>query len=110
MNLNLPDSSDPSTGLQTRAILDALHHAVVLLDAAGGIRWLNSAALQLYGRSETECVGVPVTECPAFNYSFRNEILRVLHTSGRWEGESERVRSDGTVVGIRHRRQNQSRG
>jgi PAS domain S-box-containing protein len=102
MNPNSTDTSVLSlTTPPTRAILDALHHAVLLLDASGTILWLNSAALRLYGRSETECIGVPVNDCPVFNYTFRNEILRVLHSSGRWDGESERVRSDGTLVHVR---------
>jgi PAS domain S-box-containing protein len=102
MNPNSTDSSVSSFfGPQTRAILDALHHAVVLLDANGCILWLNSAALRLYGRSEAECIGVPVNECPVFNYNFRNEILRVLNAAGQWEGESERVRSDGTALHVR---------
>ncbi len=89
----------------TRAILEALPHAVIILDPVGTISWLNTAALMLYGRPETDFLRIPVSECVAFGYAFRNEILRVLHGVGHWSGESERILPDGT---IRHVRSNWS--
>jgi len=101
MTRNTSDANDPHIfSSQTRDILDALPHAVVVLDAAGIITWLNSAALRLYGRPDADFIGVAVNDCAAFNYTFRNEILRVLHLGGRWEGESERMLPNGSVVHV----------
>ena len=85
----------------TNAILGVLPHAVIVLDRVGTIRWLNAAALVLYGRPEHDFLNIPVSECVAFSYSFRNEILRVLHGAGQWTGESERVLADGSTRQVR---------
>lgn len=50
-----------------RAVLDALDEAVVLLDGAGAIEWINAAGLRMFGHALAEVVGREVGALfPAF--------------------------------------------
>jgi two-component system, sporulation sensor kinase A len=94
-----PSHSTPPTApsRETHALLEALPHAIIILDTSGNICWVNSAACRLYERQEQQLLGIPMYDCPVFNYVFRHEIISVLNAQRQWTGDSERVLPNGAV-------------
>ncbi|NTU81686.1 MAG: response regulator [Chloroflexales bacterium] len=84
-------------------ILDQIHDAVIVTDAAMQVRFWNRAAAQLYGWSREEAVGRSVSEVvPVVRYCASETTaaaaLAALHAEGRWHGEVVQRHRDGHEV------------
>ncbi|SAL24013.1 PAS domain-containing sensor histidine kinase [Caballeronia telluris] len=85
-------------------LLDLAHDAIVAYDMNERVTFWNRGAEALYGWSAQEAMGQPIhrltqTAFPVPFAQIRQELLR----SGRWDGELERVRHDGSAVVISSR-------
>ena len=75
-------------------LLDAVDAAVVALDLRGTVILWNRGAELLYGWSGEEAVGRPASEF--FYAGSAAGAIAVLRAEGRWEGELELARRDGS--------------
>ena len=80
-------------------LLDVIGQAVITTDAQGNIIYWNRAAERLYGWSEEEVMGRPITEVtPSEDLVNRaEEIMADLMAGKSWSGELEVRRKDGTT-------------
>ncbi len=72
---------------------------MAILDADGHYVFLNDAHARIYGYDPTELVGKPWTLLYAASerQRFESEILPRLFKEGRWRGEAEGLRRDGSL-------------
>ncbi|CAN7192797.1 PAS domain S-box protein [Paraburkholderia sp. SIMBA_054] len=80
-------------------LLNLTHDAIVAYDMNDRITFWNQGAEELYGWTTEQAIGQRIHELTRTSSSIpidelRDEVVR----KGRWEGELERVRSDGSTV------------
>lgn len=75
------------------SILESSINAIAISDLNGQITYANRAFLKLWGESCEEVIGQKVTRY----WQTDDEILLLLRTIGRWIGEREAHRKDGTT-------------
>lgn len=83
-------------------ILDHIPDAVIATDTNYVITSWNRGAEQIYGWSATEVIGHHLSEIlqTRFNATTKEEARDMLFQNGRWEGEVEQNRRDGSSVPI----------
>jgi PAS domain S-box-containing protein len=84
---------------QQASLLNLTHDTIFVRDMSDVITYWNRGAQELYGWTEGEAVGQRAHELlrtvfPAPIEEIRAELLR----SGRWDGELEKIKADGTRV------------
>jgi PAS domain S-box-containing protein len=89
---------------QQASLLNLTHDTIFVRDMSDVITYWNRGAHEMYGWTAEEAIGKPAhqllhTVFPAPMDDIRAELLR----SGRWEGEVEKTRSDGTQVVVASR-------
>lgn len=85
-------------------LLDLTHDAIVVYDMNDLITFWNHGAEALYGWTAQQAIGQPIHELTQTHASVSlDEIRSELLRSGRWQGELQRVRNDGTAVIISSR-------
>ena len=91
-----------AVGLSERAIIDALHRAVVVTDAAGHIQLWNAAAEALYGWPEVEVVGRSIVEvlAPSEERGANQADLAFVAAGNVKTGDRVVVRRDGTPIRV----------
>jgi anti-anti-sigma factor len=77
-----------------------LEHAVISTDMAGNVTRWNAQAEHLYGWTAGEVLGRPITDLTVGprDQDVAEEIMECVRRDGRWEGEFEVCRKDGTVL------------
>lgn len=77
--------------------------AVVVLDAQGYVRGVNPTAEMLYGWTEEEVRGRPLSACigSAMSDAQLDALHTGLNTHGRWQAEVDHRRRDGGTVRVR---------
>jgi PAS domain S-box-containing protein len=80
-------------------LLDEVDAAVIATDLAGTVTHWNDGAQQLYGWPREETIGRPITELTVGPRDGRvaEEIMASVRECGRWEGEFEVQRKDGSA-------------
>ena len=89
---------------QQASLLDLTHDTIFVRDMSDVITYWNRGAQELYGWTAEEAIGKRAHELlqsvfPAPIEEIRAELLR----SGRWDGELEKTRADGTQVVVASR-------
>jgi PAS domain S-box-containing protein len=89
---------------QQASLLDLTHDTIFVRDTSDVITYWNRGAQELYGWTPEEAIGKRAHELlqsvfPAPIEEIRAELLR----SGRWDGELEKKRADGTQVVVASR-------
>lgn len=89
---------------QQASLLNLTHDTIFVRDMSDVITYWNRGAQELYGWTAEEAIGRPAhqllqTVFPASIEEIRAELLR----SGRWDGELEKTRADGTQVVVSSR-------
>jgi PAS domain S-box-containing protein len=102
--LALRNQKNTATLQEQLQLLDLTHDAIVVYDMNDLITFWNHGAEALYGWTAQQAIGQPIHELTQTHSSvsldeIRSEMLR----SGRWQGELQRVRNDGTTVIISSR-------
>jgi PAS domain S-box-containing protein len=83
-------------------VVDGLPEAVIVQDAAGGVRIWNAAAERLYGWNRDEAVGRNLNLLLQTRHSFGVErIEREAAEAGSWTGEIYRRARDGREICVR---------
>jgi len=83
--------------LQAR-LLDEVQHAVAVTDSRSRVIYWNRAAEQMFGWRATEVMGTPLRDLnlTANETERTSEITAALKSGGRWSGEFELRRRDGS--------------
>jgi diguanylate cyclase (GGDEF)-like protein/PAS domain S-box-containing protein len=82
-------------------LLQQLPAAVAVTDERGVVVYWNDRAAALFGYSAGEVLGHAVAEFGiAPTRATTDDNLRVIATTGRWEGDFEAVRRDGSIIPI----------
>ena len=86
---------------QQAELLDLTHDSIFVRDWNDVITYWNRGAEELYGWTAEQAIGQHAHEllrtvCPVPVDEIRAELLR----TGRWEGELEKTRADGTQVAV----------
>jgi PAS domain S-box-containing protein len=89
---------------QQASLLNLTHDTIFVRDMSDVITYWNRGAQELYGWKSEEAIGKRAPELlqavfPASIEEIRGELLR----TGRWEGEIEKTRADGTQVVVSSR-------
>ena len=89
---------------QQASLLDLTHDTIFVRDMSDVITYWNRGAQELYGWTAEEAIGKRAHELlqtvfPAPIEEIRAELLR----SGRWDGELEKTKADGTKVVVASR-------
>ena len=89
---------------QQASLLNLTHDTIFVRDMSDVITFWNRGAEELYGWRPEEAVGKRAdqllqTACPIPEDEIRAELLR----AGRWEGELEKTKADGTRVAVASR-------
>jgi PAS domain S-box-containing protein len=89
---------------QQASLLNLTHDTIFVRDMSDVITYWNRGAQELYGWTAEEAIGkraheILQTAFPAPIDEIHAELLR----SGRWDGELEKTRSDGTQVAVASR-------
>lgn len=73
--------------------------AVVVTDAQGIITDWNSGSENLYGYTESEAIGQPVSilHVPEDSDKITEKVLKAVATDGKWTGEIRMLRKDGSI-------------
>lgn len=80
-------------------LINLSHDAVILADSARVIAGWNQGAEEIYGYSAEEAVGATIPRLLQTNGSVPLEAIdRMLHQTGRWEGELSHIRHDGQTI------------
>ncbi len=87
-----------------RRLLQSLPTAVTVIDERGVVVYWNDRAEDLYGHSADEAVGRPIADLQIADMESREarQIIKEVISTGRWEGDYEATRSDGTKVPVHH--------
>lgn len=90
--------------LMQDALIDAAHDAIIVRDPSSRIMAWNHGAEEVYGWTASEAMGqvshvLFQTHCPTSLATLEAELMR----EGRWEGEIEHTRSDGSVMQVESR-------
>ena len=86
-------------------LVQAAHDAFVVCEEDGRILSWNQGAIALYGWSEAEAVGKHMHTLLKTQFPVPlEEIERILHEQGSWEGEVDQLKKDGTPLIIASRR------
>ena len=80
-------------------LLDEVDAAVIATDVEGRVTEWNAGATTLYGWTPEETLGRPITDVTAGEPEERavGRILDALRRDGRWEGQIDARRKDGTT-------------
>jgi PAS domain S-box-containing protein len=89
---------------QQASLLNLTHDSISVLDMSDGITYWNLGAQELYGWTAEEAIGKRAHDLlhpvfPAPIEEIRAELLR----SGRWDGELDKTRADGTQIAVASR-------
>jgi len=85
-------------------LLELTHDAVFVRNLDGVIAYWNRGAEELYGWNRDEAVGKIKHELLQTKFPAPlDEIMRVFLTTGRWEGELDHTKRDGTHVSVASR-------
>jgi len=89
---------------QQASLLNLTHDTIFVRDMSGVITYWNKGAQEMYGWTAAEAMGkrsheLLKTAYPAPIEEIRGELL----ASGRWEGELEKSRADGTRIAVASR-------
>ncbi|WP_426990873.1 PAS domain-containing sensor histidine kinase [Cupriavidus sp. 30B13] len=85
-------------------MLDMTHDAIVVYDLDDIITFWNHGAEEVYGWTAAQAIGQPMHSLTQTRFPIPpEEIHAELLRTGRWDGELERVRRDGTQVIISSR-------
>jgi PAS domain S-box-containing protein len=89
---------------QQASLLNLTHDTIFVRDMSGVITYWNRGAQELYGWTAEDAIGKRAhdllqTVFPAPLEEIRAELLR----SGRWDGELEKTKADGTQVAVASR-------
>jgi PAS domain S-box-containing protein len=89
---------------QQASLLNLTHDTIFVRDMSDIITYWNRGAEELYGWTPEQAIGKQSPELlrtvfPAPSNEIREELLR----SGRWDGELDRARADGTRVAVASR-------
>src|SRR5262249_61137462 len=89
---------------QQASLLDLTHDTIFVRDMNGVITYWNRGAEELYGWKPEQAVGRRAQELlkPVLPVAL-DEILAKLLRTGRWEGELDTTRADGTRVSVSSR-------
>ncbi|MBN3763360.1 PAS domain S-box protein [Burkholderia sp. Ac-20365] len=80
-------------------LLNLTHDAIVAYDMSDRITFWNQGAEELYGWRADQAIGQRIHELTRTSSSIPVDELRdEVVSKGRWEGELQRVRSDGSTV------------
>lgn len=83
-------------------LLNRLPAAVVVVDQRGIVTYWNDAATRIFGYSTTTIVGRPVAGSGVWSEAVRNAAAALAPgEAGRWEGEHDARRADGSSVSVR---------
>jgi PAS domain S-box-containing protein len=84
---------------QQASLLNLTHDTIFVRDMNDVIGYWNRGAEELYGWTPEEAIGKPAPQLLRTVFSApMDEIRAELLRSGRWEGEVERAKADGTRV------------
>ena len=90
--------------LRQARLIDLSHDAIVVQDANRAITGWNTGAQEIYGWSEAEAVGNVADEFLRTRATISTGTLNeILNRVGRWDGEVEHSRRDGTRLAIESR-------
>ena len=94
-----------SAALQEQAsLLDVAHDSIIVRDPAGVISFWNHGAETIYGWSKEEAIGQVSHQLLQTRFSQPlPEVEALLRDEGRWEGELDHIRRDGSVVTVSSR-------
>jgi PAS domain S-box-containing protein len=94
--------SGRSGGSTERAVIDALHRAVVLSGPEGEILLWNRAAEELYGWPEEEVLGRSILEVmvPPGDRELAAGIFAILAAGKSWRGDFNVARRDGLTIRV----------
>ena len=100
-----PEKTSPASGkaaLTERAVIDALHRAVVVTDPEGKIQLWNRAAAELYGWPEETVLGRSILDVvvPKGDHAIAGDILSIVASGQSWRGDFTVERHDGTPVRV----------
>ena len=95
-------SSGHSGGSTERAVIDALHRAVVVSGREGEILLWNRAAEELYGWQEEEVLGRSILEVmvPRGDRELAAGIFTILAAGKSWRGDFTVARRDGLMIRV----------
>jgi PAS domain S-box-containing protein len=81
------------------SLLDQVGRSVIMIDLAGIVVYWNRQSEELFGMKGEEAVGKPAREVLAVidTHSLREGILDAVKQSGKWSGEVELGRQDGSL-------------
>ena len=86
------------------ALLDRAHDAIFVSDLENKITFWNRGATDMYGWSAEDALGRVADELLHTRFfSSLEEIITTLQTRGKWEGELEHTRRDGTTITVASR-------
>jgi PAS domain S-box-containing protein len=89
---------------QQASLLNLTHDTIFVRDMTGVVQYWNRGAQELYGWTAEEAIGKRSHELLRTVYPYPVEQIRAeLLASGRWEGELEKARADGTPVVVASR-------
>jgi len=85
-------------------LIDLAHDAIIVLNAEYQILSWNQGAAELYGWPREESLGLNIRELLKTRYpATLEEVNAVLAERGRWEGELQHVRRDGSQIIVESR-------
>ena len=89
---------------QQASLLNLTHDPIFVRDMDGVITYWNRGAQELYGWTTEQAVGKRTNDLlrTVFPKPF-DEVQKELLNTGRWEGELEKTRADGTHVSVASR-------
>jgi PAS domain S-box-containing protein len=80
-------------------LLDLSFDAIIVLDDARRITYWNRGATEVYGYSEDEATGAVIDDFLKTEFSKpKDQILEAFHRHGRWYGELQHTRKDGSRI------------
>jgi PAS domain S-box-containing protein len=94
--------SEAATRARLAAIVESSYDAIISMDMKGRITTWNRAAERIYGYSEAEAIGRPITQLiPEDRLSEETEIFTKIRQGGRVDHyETVRKRKDGTLLDV----------
>jgi PAS domain S-box-containing protein len=89
---------------QQASLLNLTHDTIFVRDINDVITYWNRGAEELYGWTAEEAIGKHAHELLHSVFSISSDVVRVeLLSAGRWEGEIQKTRADGTEVVVASR-------